>query len=87
MVFCFCKKHIPQRKMKLYRLMILMVRYIIPTVNLIHAVFLLLFFVSIIYTVRKKAPGKHGRILIIAALIEDTEFILINLYNANTEND
>ena len=87
MVFCFCKKHIPQRKMKLYRLMILMVRYIIPTVNLIHAVFLLLFFVSTIYTVRKKAPDKHGRILIIAALIEDTEFILINLYNANTEND
>ena len=87
MVFCFCKKHIQQRKMKLYRLMTLMVRYIIPTVKLIHAVFLLLFFVSIIYTVRKKAPDKHGRILIIEALIEDTEFILINLYNANTEND
>ena len=29
----------------------------------------------------------NGRILIAEALIDDTEFILINLYNANTEND
>ena len=39
------------------------------------------------YTVGKKASYKHGRILIIEALIDDTEFILINLYNANTNND
>ena len=39
------------------------------------------------YTVRKKASDKHGQILIMEALIEDTKFILINLYNANTEND
>ena len=39
------------------------------------------------YSVRKKASDKHGQILIIEALIEDTKFILINLYNANTEND
>ena len=45
------------------------------------------FFGSIIYTVRKKASDKHRRILIMEALVEDTEFILINLYNANTEND
>ena len=45
------------------------------------------FFSSIIYTVRKKASDKHRRILIMEALVEDTEFILINLYNANTEND
>ena len=31
--------------------------------------------------------GRSGRILIAEALIDDTEFILINLYNANTEND
>ena len=31
---------------------------------------------------------KHGRILSIEVLIDDTEFILISLYNnANTEND
>ena len=30
---------------------------------------------------------KHARILIIEALIDGTEFILINLYNAITEND
>ena len=39
------------------------------------------------YSVRKKVSDKHGQILIIEALIEDTKFILINLYNANTEND
>ena len=37
--------------------------------------------------VRNKASDKQGRILIIDALIDDTEFMLINLYNANTEND
>ena len=41
MAFYFCKKHIPRRKMKLDGMMILMVRYIIPTVNLIHALLLL----------------------------------------------
>ena len=30
---------------------------------------------------------KHGRILILEALIDDTEFILINLYSANTKDD
>ena len=45
------------------------------------------FFGSITYTTRKKASDKLGRLLILAALIDDTEFILINLYNANTEND
>ena len=48
---------------------------------------LIAFFGSIMYAVRKKASDKHGRILIIEALIDDTEFILINLYNANTKND
>ena len=62
--------------MKLDGMMILMVRYIISTVNLIHAVFLSLFFGNITYTVRKKAYDKHGRVLILGALTDDTEFIL-----------
>ena len=45
------------------------------------------FFGSITYIFRKKAPDKLGRILIIEALIDGTEFILINLNNANAEND
>ena len=45
------------------------------------------FFGSITYTVRTKASDRHGRILIIEALTEDTEFVSINLYNTNTEND
>ena len=40
-----------------------------------------------LYTVRKKASDKNGRILILEAFIDDTEFILLNLYNANTENE
>ena len=45
------------------------------------------FFGSITYTVWKKASDRHGRILIIEALTDDTEFVSINLYNTNTEND
>ena len=45
------------------------------------------FFGSITYTVRTKASDRHGRILIIEALTDDTEFVSINLYNTNTEND
>ena len=48
---------------------------------------LIAFYGSITYTVRKEASDKNGRILIIEALIDYTEFILINLYSANTEND
>ena len=39
---------------------------------------LIAFYGSITYTVRKKVSDKHGRILIIKALIDDTEFILEN---------
>ena len=48
---------------------------------------LIAFFGRILYTVRKKASDKNGRILILEAFIDDTEFILLNLYNANTENE
>ena len=88
MAFCFCKKHIPQRKMKDW------IRLIDDFNGQIHyshgksnsCGVLIAFFGSIIYTVKKRASDKHGRILIIA-LIEDTELILINLHNANTAND
>ena len=83
----FCKKHIPRRKMKLDGVIILMVRYTIPTVNLVHAVFLLLFLVALRILLGTKGSDKHGRILIPEALIDDTEFMLITLYTANTEND
>ena len=56
--------------MKLDGMMITIVRYTIPTVNLIHAMFLLIFFDSITHTVRKKASDKHGQILIVIALKE-----------------
>ena len=37
---------------------------------------LIAFYSSVTYTVTKKASDKHGQILIIEALIDDTEFIL-----------
>ena len=45
------------------------------------------FFGTITYTVRKKVSDKHGGILMIELLINDTNFRLINLHNTNTEND
>ena len=49
---------------------------------------LIAFFGSITYTVWKKKPLINmKRMLITETLIDDTEFILINLYSANTEID
>ena len=39
------------------------------------------------FTVKKQQTDKKGRILILDVSINDTEYILINLYNANTENE
>ena len=87
MAFCFFKKHIPQRKIKLDGLIIFngQIHYSHSKSNSCGV--LIAFFGSIMYTVRKRVADKHGRILIIEALIEDTGFMLINLYNANTEKD
>ena len=37
------------------------------------------------FTVKKYLFDKNGRILVLEALIDDSELTLINLYNANTE--
>ena len=37
--------------------------------------------------VKKQQTDKEGRILILDVPINDSEYILINLYNANTENE
>ena len=39
------------------------------------------------FTVKKRLCDENGRILILETLIDDSEFILINLYNANTESE
>ena len=36
---------------------------------------------------KKRLCDENGRILILETLIDDSEFILINLYNANTESE
>ena len=38
-------------------------------------------------TVKKRLCDENGRILILETLIDDSEFILINLYNSNTESE
>ena len=39
------------------------------------------------FIVKKKQTDNEGRILILDVSINDSEYILINLYNANTENE
>ena len=39
------------------------------------------------FTVKKQQTDHSGRILILDVSINDSEYILINLYNANTENE
>ena len=39
------------------------------------------------FLVNKQETDKEGRILILDVSINDSEFILINLYNANTEKE
>ena len=39
------------------------------------------------FTVKKQRTDKEGRILVLDASINDSEYILINLYNTNTKNE
>ena len=39
------------------------------------------------FTIKKQQTDKEGRILILDVSTNDSEYILINLYNANTENE
>ena len=39
------------------------------------------------FTVKKQETDKEGRILILDVSVNDSEYILINLYNANTEKE
>ena len=43
------------------------------------------FFGNINYSVKNKLSGNSGRILVLDATIDGTEYLLINLYNENTE--
>ena len=43
------------------------------------------FYANISYFVRKKLSDGSGRILVLDATIDGTEYLLINLYNGNTE--
>ena len=90
MVFCFFKKLIQPLMMKLSGKMILKVKSFTRTVNLTYAVFWfnskkMFWFHSKRFFIRKKLSDNDGRILILHIDIDDKNFILINLYNPNTE--
>ena len=87
MAFGFCMKLISQRKMKLGWIDDFNGQIYYSQGKSNSCGVLIAFYSRIMYTLAKMASDKHGRNLIIEALIDDTEFIFINLYNANTEND
>ena len=43
------------------------------------------FYGNINYSVKKKLSDNSGRILVLDVTIDGTEYLLINLYNGNTE--
>ena len=43
------------------------------------------FYGNIIFVIKKQLNGGNGRILILEVTIDDTEYLLINICNANTE--
>ena len=43
------------------------------------------FYGNINIVIKKLLNDKNGRILILEVTIDDTEYLLINIYNANTE--
>ena len=48
---------------------------------------LIAYFGTGMFIIKKQRRDKEGHILILNASINDSEYILINLYNANTENE
>ena len=48
---------------------------------------LIAYFGTEIFTVKKQQTDHSGRILILDVSINDSKYILINLFNANTEKD
>ena len=48
---------------------------------------LIVYFETGTFTIKKQQTDKEGRVLILNVSINDSEYILINLYNANTENE
>ena len=45
------------------------------------------FYGNIIYSIKKKLSDNNGRILVLYVTIDGTEYLLINLYNGNTERE
>ena len=87
MVLYSYKKHIPQRKTKLSGKTNLGGIYIFHMVNQTCVELLIGLSGNKTFTVKKRLCDENGQILILETLIDDSDFILINLYNANTESE
>ena len=83
--FCFYKKHIPHLMMKIFGRMTSMYLPFTHMVPLNPVVSLLLFFGNLNFSVNKQVGDKNGRILILDVNIDEIRYVLVHIYNANTE--
>ena len=83
--FCFYKKHIPHLMMKIFGRMTSMYLSLTHILPLNPVVSLLLFFGNLNLSVNKQVGDKNGRILILDVNIDEIRYVLVHIYNANTE--
>ena len=86
MEYCFCKKRTLRLMMKMPRLMILKVKSFLHGTSNSRGV-LIAHLGSKSFVVKNKRNDDVGRILILDASIDCTDYILVNICNANTETE
>ena len=88
MDFFFHKKHTQLFRRKIHGSMIFMGWFSFLMEHLTLAVFQLLTLVKRpLFVLNKQKIDKAGRILILNVMLDADKYILINLYNANTETE
>ena len=83
----FYKKHIPVLRIKVHGLMILIVRYFFSH-DLSHSWAVLIGYLGKkSFVLNKQKTDKAGKVLILYITIDAKQYLIINMYNANTETD
>ena len=86
-MYYFYKKHTLTAKSNRNRKKTLKVQFFFSHGKSNSCSVLIAYFGTGTFIVKKQQTDKEGCILILAVSINDSEYILINLYNANTENE
>ena len=86
MEYYFCRKLTLFPMMKMTGQMSLKVKIFSQGAS-ISCVVLIAYLGSKSFVVKNKRNDDTGRILILDVSIDDTDYILVNIYNANTENE